>query len=165
MAKDKEGGEEALILETVSDQEADVRPSDHLFLPKKNSSLICSLSSLSDLMTGPQSRIAFSFAILHQQPASLIYRKKIKIQGRRHSLEERIKTPPTQGWSFKTLRNLESTGALSDDRSRSTISCTDAVVDAFPLREFKLSTFQVLSSRATSIETSPRNQKQLCSFL
>jgi hypothetical protein len=70
MVKDEEGGEEALILETISDQEADVRPSDHLFLTKKNSSLICSLSSLSDLMTGPQSSIAtfaFSSAISHRQ--------------------------------------------------------------------------------------------------
>jgi hypothetical protein len=81
--KDEEGGEEALILETVSDQETDVRPSDHLFLTKEHSSLICPLSSLSDLMTGPQSSIAafaFSSAILHRQPASPIYRKKIKIQ-------------------------------------------------------------------------------------
>jgi hypothetical protein len=81
--KDEEDAEETLILKTVSDREADVRPSDHLFLTKKNSSLICSLSSLSDLMTGPQSSIeafASSSAMLHRQPASPTYRKKIKVQ-------------------------------------------------------------------------------------
>jgi hypothetical protein len=65
--KDEEGAEEARILETVSDREADVRLSDP-FLTKHNTLLICSLSSLSDLMTGPQSSIAafaFGSAILH----------------------------------------------------------------------------------------------------
>jgi hypothetical protein len=83
MVKDEEGAEETLIFETASDQEADVRPSDHLFLTKKNPSLIYSLASLSDLRTEHQSSIAtfaFSSAILYRQHASPIYRKKIKIQ-------------------------------------------------------------------------------------
>jgi hypothetical protein len=34
-SQDEEGGEEALILETTSDQEADVRPPGHFFLNKR----------------------------------------------------------------------------------------------------------------------------------